>query len=217
MKTIVAFPALLIAVSGGACSSTLTGTAGTGGSGGAAAAGMGGRGGAAGQSTGGTGPTELTCAKAPDTNDPECHPEDSVLWQRNVMVPSLEGGWPALEGECTPAATCVFAVRLSSSCAQGSELQTYVCCPFYYRLGVNAPALPAQGGWVPGKTTDACPKANPGQDAACALPLSETCPVDGLVCNYEAAWTGGTHYYNFVCCGGIWLFGYACPADAGTD
>jgi hypothetical protein len=157
------------------------------------------------------------CPRAPATNDPECHPEDSGLWSVGYPV-------PALGGECTPGLTCEIPVGVNNDCALALGLQTFVCCPAIFPNVVVDSLAPMHGGFVPGGTTAACPQPVADQDPACALPLTGACAVDGLTCSYRSVFGAGsdagcfqcsTHEYRVRCCGGVWTLGETCPADAG--
>jgi hypothetical protein len=159
------------------------------------------------------------CPTAPATNDPECHPEDTGLWSAGFPV-------PALGGDCPPGLTCEIPVGTSNSCAQALGLQTYVCCPTIFPNVTFGPVVPMPSGFVPGATIDACPQPIPGQDPACALPLTATCSAEGLTCSYQSAFGAGsdagcflcsTRSYQIVCCGGVWIYGFSCAEDAGVD
>jgi len=175
--------------------------------------------GSAGSGAGGGAGGAPACPRAPATNDPECHPEDTGLWAAGFPV-------PALDGDCTPGLTCEIPVGVNNDCAQALGLQTFVCCPanFSGATAVSVPPLPS--GFVPGATMDACLKPIPGQDPACALPLPSTCAVDGLVCSYRSEFGAGSDAgcfacgnrdYTIRCCGGVWAPGDSCPGDGGMD
>jgi len=190
------------------CGGSLHQETGKGGGGGISITGLGGAAGAG-----------ASCPRAPDSNDPECHPEDQGLWAAGSPV-------PALDGECTTGRTCDIPVGVNNSCEQALGLQTFVCCPAIFPNVVVASLVPMHSGFVPGATVDACPQPEPGQDPACALPLAATCPVEGLQCFYRSTFGAGldagcyecrTHVYLAQCCGGAWTTSVTCPTDAGMD
>ena len=194
---------------GGAGASESGGTTGVAGTGGDAntssAAGMGGAGTTGAAGTGGVGQGGVSgspgaggaggfCPSAPATNDPGCHPTD-----QNVVFLSSP-----VTANCAPGLTCVLVTRTNLVSCDGNPFRTFVCCE-----------LPgAQTAFCLGSTTDDCPRPIAGQDPACTLPLASPCS-DGLTCSYGSG-SGGTSY-NARCCGGTWVSGSVCPADAGVD
>ena len=218
---------LIIPVACGSGTPSKSGVGGIGGNGGGGAAGRGGTTGVAGSggvagsdATGGTGGTTGVagsggvggfCPKAPDTNHPDCQPEDSRSYYVDSTV-AAEGG------ECTAGVTCQFAATVSTSCLQGVGLETFVCCPTVFSQTSFALIPIPHSGFVPGSTTASCPTPLPGQDPACALPLASTCAVEGLQCHYQSAHqclSCSTWSNTITCCNGSWQ--YTCPRDAGPD
>jgi hypothetical protein len=169
------------------------------GKGGSVGTGQGGAGGAGGTGGSSVGPGD--CYSAPPGNDPACQPDDSGRVSAGNLVVT-----PA-SGDCTAGLTCRFWVFYSTGCDQAVVGQ-FVCCP------AIIPDHATHAVFVPGGTTDDCPKPGPGQDPACALPLASTCPVDGLQCSYRST---SLVVDKIVCCGGVWMDGEVCPADAGMD
>jgi hypothetical protein len=111
-----------------------------------------------------------------------------------------------------PGLVCQFiTIPNTLPCSQGAYIEPFVCCDAI--LPYPEEAGP---GFVPGSGEAACLQALPNQDPACAIPLDPSCAHEGLVCRFQRSATF-TYSYATVCCGGRWVAGESCPADAGSD